>query len=63
MAVDRGTNTKPIHMVTIEINTYEEERVGMSILKLVGSRLVISTCIAGRIHKNYAYVLGFPGTG
>ena len=30
MAVERGTNTQPIGMVTIEITRYEEERVEMS---------------------------------
>ena len=30
----RGTNTQPICLVTIEIATYEEDRVGMSGSKL-----------------------------
>ena len=30
MAVERGTNTQPVGMVTILLTTYEEERVGMS---------------------------------
>ena len=31
MAGERGTNTQPSCTVTIEIATYEEERVGMSV--------------------------------
>ncbi len=35
MAGERGTHTKPAGMKTVEVATYEEERVGMSGQKLV----------------------------
>ena len=47
MAGERGTNTKTICMVTIEITTFGQERVGMSYEKLV--RVVYERDLVGVI--------------
>ena len=51
MAGERGTNTKTICMVTIEITTFGQERVGMSygkFIRVIFERDVVGVITVGR---------------